>query len=168
MTTDPSWLYSTIAQSSAAIVAIIGGFITASVLYLSAEKRSLVKRLDEMKAKLSSLERIQLVRKDKLSEEEMAKRGERIEAKQEEAEFVRREMSNIKRQLEAFSSPPYLGQGILVLGYLAAFGILLPVGIIAGESFNSIVKTLVLVLFGIGVLGVFSYIVFLLIELRRH
>ncbi|GAI11749.1 unnamed protein product, partial [marine sediment metagenome] len=28
---DPNWLYSTIAQSSAAIVAIIGGFITATV-----------------------------------------------------------------------------------------------------------------------------------------
>jgi len=41
MSTDPSWLYSTIAQSSAAIVAIIGGFITATVLSLMAEKRSL-------------------------------------------------------------------------------------------------------------------------------
>ena len=41
MITDPSWLYSTIAQSSAAIVAIIGGFITATVLMLTAEKRSL-------------------------------------------------------------------------------------------------------------------------------
>ncbi|MBA7672472.1 hypothetical protein ES703_80649 [subsurface metagenome] len=38
---DPNWLYSTIAQSSAAIVAIIGGFITATVLMLTAEKRSL-------------------------------------------------------------------------------------------------------------------------------
>ncbi len=39
MTTDPSWLYSTIAQSSAAIVAIIGGFITSRVLALLAEKK---------------------------------------------------------------------------------------------------------------------------------
>jgi hypothetical protein len=43
--TDPSWLYSTIAQSSATIVAIIGGFITHSILSLRAEKISLLNQL---------------------------------------------------------------------------------------------------------------------------
>lgn len=55
MTTDPNWLYSTIAQSSAAIVAIVGGFITATVLSLAAEKRSLNHRLSDMNARLSAL-----------------------------------------------------------------------------------------------------------------
>ena len=55
MPTDPSWLYSTIAQSSAAIVAIIGGFITATVLMLTAEKRSLDNQLIEKKVRLEKL-----------------------------------------------------------------------------------------------------------------
>ena len=55
MTTDPSWLYSTIAQSSAAIVAIVGGFITASVLMLRAEKRSLAHQQADKKTRLEAL-----------------------------------------------------------------------------------------------------------------
>jgi len=55
MSTDPNWLYSTIAQSSAAIVAIIGGFITASVLSLSAEKRSLIDQKQDKGTRLELL-----------------------------------------------------------------------------------------------------------------
>lgn len=53
---DPNWLYSTIAQSSAAIVAIVGGFITASVLMLRSEKRSLSHQSADKKARLEALE----------------------------------------------------------------------------------------------------------------
>ena len=52
---DPNWLYSTIAQSSAAIVAIVGGFITASVLMLTAEKRSLAQQQADKKTRLEAL-----------------------------------------------------------------------------------------------------------------
>ena len=38
---DVNWLYSAAAQSAAAIVAILGGFITSRILMLNAEKRSL-------------------------------------------------------------------------------------------------------------------------------
>ncbi len=55
MTTDPSWLYSTIAQSSAAIVAIIGGFITASVLNLLSEKRSLINQKKDKETRIQTL-----------------------------------------------------------------------------------------------------------------
>ncbi|MFC2013361.1 hypothetical protein ACFLU8_00490 [Chloroflexota bacterium] len=54
MDIDPNWLYSTIAQSSAAIVAIIGGFITASVLMLITEKRNLKNRLADNKYYLNN------------------------------------------------------------------------------------------------------------------
>jgi len=53
---DPNWLYSTIAQSSAAIVAIVGGFITASVLMLTSEKRSLRHQLAGKETRLEALE----------------------------------------------------------------------------------------------------------------
>jgi len=55
MVGDPNWLYSTIAQSSAAIVAILGGFIMASVLSLVAEKRSLINQRTDRVARLDSL-----------------------------------------------------------------------------------------------------------------
>ena len=55
MITDPSWLYSTIAQSSAAIVAIIGGFITASVLMLISEKRGLQNQKTEKEAHIQGI-----------------------------------------------------------------------------------------------------------------
>jgi hypothetical protein len=53
---DPNWLYSTIAQSSAAIVAILGGFITASVLMLTSEKRSLRHQKADKQTRLEALE----------------------------------------------------------------------------------------------------------------
>jgi len=53
---DPNWLYSTIAQSSAAIVAIVGGFITASVLMLASEKRSLRHQKADKQTRLQALE----------------------------------------------------------------------------------------------------------------
>lgn len=52
MVGDPNWLYSTIAQASAAIVAIVGGFITATVLMLTSEKRSLRHQLTEKETRL--------------------------------------------------------------------------------------------------------------------
>lgn len=52
---DPNWLYTTIAQASAAIVAIVGGFITATLLMLTSEKRSLTHQLNEKETRLNVL-----------------------------------------------------------------------------------------------------------------
>ena len=52
---DPNWLYSTIAQSSAAIVAIIGGFISATMLMLTSERRGPKNQLTEKKTRLEAL-----------------------------------------------------------------------------------------------------------------
>ena len=57
MISDPNWLYSTIAQSSAAIVAIVGGFITARVLMLGSEKRNLKHQLADKKTRLEALKK---------------------------------------------------------------------------------------------------------------
>lgn len=57
MITDPSWLYSTIAQSSAAIVAIVGGFITASVLMLMSEKRGLQSQKSEKETNINAIKK---------------------------------------------------------------------------------------------------------------
>jgi hypothetical protein len=46
---DPNWLYATVAQCSAAVVAIVGGFITATMLQRSGERESLSARVDELR-----------------------------------------------------------------------------------------------------------------------
>lgn len=55
MTPDPNWLYSAAAQSAAAIVAIIGGFITSRLLALAAEKRTLEQQLLTLESKIGAL-----------------------------------------------------------------------------------------------------------------
>jgi len=49
---DPNWLLATIAQSSAAIVAIIGGFLVSKVLGLSAERNSIKRHLEDLQTEL--------------------------------------------------------------------------------------------------------------------
>lgn len=51
MPVDPNWLPSAIAQSSAALVAIIGGFLVSRLISMSSEKRALQQRRQELVAR---------------------------------------------------------------------------------------------------------------------
>lgn len=313
---DPNWLYSTIAQSSAAIVAIVGGFITATVLMLTSEKRSLSHQQAEKKTRLGALkaeeERLSDVyemmrvdrffkaiaddlkkeeklpsletlmrsnpgwhlnheilkreyeklskqklearsfieqhsdkidpresllfeewvreneldispyddklleeeyyrfrsREEEILEEEKRKaippqlrgmfeikmpaimplspqltqyelyRRQREDRMLEDAErrlsglrheiyLLGSEVANLDTRLKTFSYPPNLGWGIVVLAYLAVFGILLPVLIIWKEAYSDAAKTLTMASFYIGIVGIFTYIVFQIRTLRR-
>jgi hypothetical protein len=55
--TDPNWLPSTEAQSAAALVAIIGGFLVSRLVALSMERQGLERRLDEHRAEADRLTR---------------------------------------------------------------------------------------------------------------
>lgn len=327
MTTDPSWLYSTIAQSSAAIVAIIGGFITASVLTLMAEKRSLKHQMADKETQLNArrgeenklIDEYELMRvenffneiaddlkkedklpgldellkrhpgrnlayevlnkeyeklskqrlkardfieqhsdkidlakismfnewvnenkldissydyeileeeyhrfrkrakerreeEQRLSAEEYRKtlpaymqrlsalisRSElpsaidlpstlldfrphqfrweyrRLEGIQSRLDFLRYEIQLLKSEIASldaringFSYPPNLGWGIIVLGFLATFGILIPSLIIASESFFPWAKQITWITFWLGIIGVFAYVVFQIRTLKR-
>lgn len=57
MVTDPNWLFSTAAQSAAALVAIIAGFIVSRLLALSADRNSLQSRLNELDLEIGSKRR---------------------------------------------------------------------------------------------------------------
>ena len=46
--TDPNWLLATMAQSAAALVAIVGGFLVSRVISLSSEKQGLERRVREL------------------------------------------------------------------------------------------------------------------------
>ena len=108
MVTAPSWLYSTIAQSSPAIVAIIGGFITASVLMLSAEKRGLNKQLIDKKLRLKKLTEHgdPTVIGGESQGEEIAIRVKPVSSKAQEVSFLKTELFDLEEHLEAFSYPP--------------------------------------------------------------
>ncbi len=143
---DPNWLYSTIAQSSAAIVAVIGGFITATLLRLTAEKERLVKRLAWLNSyKNSSLAPIT-----------------------ENIEDLEREIPTLEARIETFSYPPNLKWSVAVLGYLAVFGILFPVLMIAIEAFVTWVRLLITFSFILGILGVFIYITLQITTLKKE
>jgi len=55
---DPNWLLSTLAQSTAAIVAIIGGFLVSRLVQLSSEKEGLRRRLADAEGELQHVERL--------------------------------------------------------------------------------------------------------------
>lgn len=57
MPADPNWLYSTIAQSSAALVAIVGGFVLSRLLSLATERNATEMRLAEVRAELQPKQR---------------------------------------------------------------------------------------------------------------
>ncbi len=102
--TDPSWLYSTIAQSSAAIVAIIGGFITHSILSLRAEKMSLLNQLNGKKAELQGFNKtFKLERKDRLTEEELRDLKKSAESRQIKVESLKAEINSLETRLKYFS-----------------------------------------------------------------
>ena len=148
MVGDPNWLYSTIAQASAAIVAIIGGFITATVLMLTAEKRSLVTQVSDKRRMLDSLEQSDA--------DEMIPNIIALDS----------EIPILEGRIKAFSYPPNLIWGLVVLGFLAIFGILMPVIIIACEAFCIWAKLITVILFSIGIFGIFIYIFLQLRTLR--
>ncbi|MHB0928154.1 MAG: hypothetical protein ACYC3W_04415 [Candidatus Nanopelagicales bacterium] len=51
--TDPNWLYSSTAQSTAALVAIVGGFIVSRVISLSSDRAGFLRRLQEATSMLA-------------------------------------------------------------------------------------------------------------------
>ena len=52
--TEPSWLLATMAQSAAALVAIVGGFLVSRVLTLNSERQGLERRARELEQQTSN------------------------------------------------------------------------------------------------------------------
>ena len=55
-TYDPNWYLSTIAQSTAALVAILGGFVISRIMALSSEKNSIIEKISELEGRKSILQ----------------------------------------------------------------------------------------------------------------
>jgi len=91
----------------------------------------------------------------------------RLSGLKQEISLLQGEVSNLDARLIAFGYPPYLGGGAAILVYLAAVGILLPVLIIGNQLYNSTLKQCTIALFSVGIMGIFTYIISLIRELRR-
>ena len=148
MATDPSWLYSTIAQSSAAIVAIIGGFITATALRLRAERA----RLGRLQANI----------REKGSKEDV---GNQVQGQRAGVSSTIIEAAEIRIHTE-YRAPRFIRWGMLILAYLAFSGIVLPIISIGCELFQAPLRRLVLVLFCLGIIALLVYIGWLIRELK--
>jgi hypothetical protein len=149
MVGDPNWLYSTIAQSSAAIVAIVGGFITHSLLTLAAEKRSLVKQHEDSKQRLESLK----------------KHG--VDQTIPNIRALAESVSILEIRIKNFSYPPNLRLGIAALGFVAVVGIFLPVLFIYNQVYTDCARTAAMAAFYSGILALFAYLAVLINTLRR-
>lgn len=55
---DPNWLLATMAQSAAAMVAVIGGFLVSRIITLSVERQSLDRRSRELEEKTAEVETV--------------------------------------------------------------------------------------------------------------
>lgn len=168
MISDPNWLYSTIAQSSAAIVAVIGGFITANLLMLLAEKRSITNQLKDREARLDGL----VSRGGGIfgGGGGLFGRGRKDDSesfREDEISSLEREVESLEGRLNILSYPKNLGWGIAILGYLAVFGILSPILVMALDAFLTWIKVLVVVTFSFGIAGLFSYLIMQMKALRK-
>ena len=167
MVGDPNWLYSTIAQSSAAIVAIIGGFITATILARRAEKTSLLNELSDKKEQLKEFETMYLIPKRKLTDQQRQNMIEKDIEKQDKIASLKYGISNLESRLKAFAYPPHLGWGLVILGCFAFSSIVLPVMVIAIGIYSDQLASFTFILFFLGLAVVCGYIAFQIRERRR-
>ena len=79
--------------------------------------------------------------------------------REDEISSLEREVESLKDRLSTLSYPKNLGWGIVILGYLAVFGILSPILVMALNAFFTWIKVLVVVTFSFGIVGLFSYII---------
>ncbi|MGC9443595.1 MAG: hypothetical protein ACP5E9_01475 [Candidatus Methanospirareceae archaeon] len=54
--TDPNWFYSALAQSAAAIVGLMGAFVTSRVMMMASERSRIENRINEINAEIKELE----------------------------------------------------------------------------------------------------------------
>ena len=65
---DPNWFYSALAQSAAAIVGLIGAFVTSRVMMMASERSRIEKRINEINAEIKALKRQDMPLSDYINE----------------------------------------------------------------------------------------------------
>jgi len=150
---DPNWFYSALAQSAAAIVGLIGAFVTSRVMMMAGERSRIENRINEITAGIKELERQKhtgtYYRNDVIREE-----GRIREINHKNA--IIQELLN---QLNQIVLPKHFKRLILSLIYFTTVGVILPLWLLPITPEKHLFwKPAVLFLFITGLVVVFLYI----------
>jgi len=185
--TDPNWFYSALAQSAAAIVGLIGAFVTSRVMMMEGEKSRLENRIRETNAEIKELERqnaplseyiedidkkYKELEKEELPETSLSRpllrpgldspymKYQRVRGENNK-EISRKNaiIQELLNQLNQIVLPKHFKRLIISLIYFAVVGVILPLYLlpITPEQ-HLVLKPIVFVLFITGLFAVFLYI----------
>jgi hypothetical protein len=156
--TDPNWFYSALAQSAAAVVGIIGAFVTSRVMMMAGERNRIENRINEINAEIKELER-QKHMGVYYSNDVIREEGRIREINHKNA--ITQELQN---QLNQIVLPKHFRRLIISLIYFTVVAVILPLWLLPITPEQHLVwKPIVLVFFITGLIAVFQYI---FIEIR--
>ena len=151
--TDPNWFYSALAQSAAAIVGLIGAFVTSRVMMMASERSRIEKRINEINAEIKELERQNVPRSPYRND------VNRIERNKDEIHSRNAKIQELPHQLDQIILPEHSKGLIFSLIYFTIVGVILPLWLLPITPEQHLVwKDIVLVLFITGLCAVFRYI----------
>jgi len=162
---DPNWLLSSAAQSAAALVAIVGGFLAARVIAYNSDRGATVRRDSITGRDRRAAEKLEARAKAELDEweqkspkepeQDRAELERRLSQSQERVVRLILEQDQSQRELAAMQFPAYLRFGFGVLVFFALSGVVLPIILMATqpEDVSLLWRIVVVVGFLLGLLG---------------
>ena len=150
---DPNWFYSALAQSAAAIVGLIGAFVTSRVMMMAGERSRIDKRINEITVEIKELER--------QKHTGVYYHNDDIREKERIGEISHKNaiIQELLNQLNQIILPKHFKWFIISLIYFTIVGVILPLGLLPITPENHLFwKPVVLFLFITGLVVVFLYI----------
>ncbi|MBN1455990.1 MAG: hypothetical protein JW945_07050 [Methanomicrobia archaeon] len=152
--TDPNWFYSALAQSAAAIVGLIGAFVTSRVMMMASERSRIENRINEINAEIKGLEREKHTGTVHYSNNVI-----REEERMRELFSKNAILKELMNQLNQIVLPKDFKWLIISLIYFTTVGVILPLCLLPITPEQHLFwKLIVLIFFITGLLAVFIYI----------
>ena len=190
--TDPNWFYSALAQSAAAIVGLIGAFVTSRVMMMAGEKSRIENRIREINAEIKELERQNAplteyiedsdkkyaeLEKEELPETSLSRpllrpgldspymKNQRVRGKNnKEISYKKAKIQELQHQVSQIILPEHFKGLIFSLIYFTIVGVILPLWLLPITPEQHLVwKPIAFVFFISGLSVVFLYV---LIEIK--
>lgn len=163
---DPNWFYSALSQCAAAIIGIISAIIISRILMISSEKNELLNKINVLDNQISTLK----CNKKTLDYEDM-KMGENVDSWNEnldlEIDLKDWTKEELIQQFNTISFPKHIQIGIIILIISSFISVVFPLSILLLSNFDSylfyseniIIGGMVLILFIVSLLAIFSYVI---------
>ncbi|TYS14281.1 hypothetical protein FZC78_19185 [Rossellomorea vietnamensis] len=159
---DLNILITTIVTSTAALVAIIGGFLVSRIISLSSEQNAAEKRLQEIEEEHKTL---------KSQQQLMNLTGQGDQIIRTELQSLEEQKLKQKSKIESNSKPAGIWSGLVVLFYACLVGICWPSMLLPYplDTFNDgLTKNVLLILFYSELFVIFLYLVINIRKLTRN